>query len=156
MADYAHFDISDAMPFFVDGVGPRPIRGVIMHNTVSHDAWWYKGRKTPPPHIAECESVELAAQLIEKHREARKASLRDVNDVFHLIHCPWALVGPKNLTLMIPTLHRQGPQLRDMKEWVKGNCEGDVCILSGTYKRRISFATEDDYLLGHLTFHGTF
>lgn len=152
MPDYAHFHLEDGLPFYITGVGPRPIRGTKMYNSF----FTYRWGKQPLPQLCECETTQLADELLEKHPNAQRASRTDLQQAFTKLEAPWALVGPLKLSMLIPSVWSTGPALSDMKAWVKGNCEGDVCILTGSSYRRISFATEDDYVLGHLTFHGSF
>jgi hypothetical protein len=147
--DYAHFNLDEGQKFFLEGIGPRPIRGTLMHVYARTS---YYGGKALNEHIAECDTLELAEKLLNQSPSARYATLNSINAAFNLIECPWALVGPRKLTIMVPSVFAKGSPLSDMKSWVKNNCTGDVCILSGSRQRRISFASEEDYLLGLMTF----
>lgn len=143
MRDYSHFHIDGAEEFCLVNVPRRPTHGVrlIAHqNTYGNTNW-----------IAECETAQVADKVLAHHPTVRRADARTLNPIFRQLECRWALVGPAALTLYLPTSHDNGMRYGLLREWLRTNCEDDVCVLSATYERRLSFSSESDYILTKLT-----
>lgn len=119
--------------------------------------------------VSECDSIALANTLMLRYPAARQCQLRDLNEVFEKLSCPIGLAGSSNMIVFVEGLHKrndpvrpstnfrwpsaeQGRSLRSWKEWLAANCRGNVCILNGTYQRRLSFAHEEDFILAKMMF----
>ena len=138
------------------GLGKRPIRG----GTV-HDYWddpsnrWLRPSGTT---LMEFEDAASAYTVIEKYRQngqLRHGQLRDFNDpfIFRSLICSWALVGPKNLCVFLNSALTNGMPYRELRDWLATNCVGEICILSSPKMHRVSFSSEEDYILTKLSFN---
>jgi hypothetical protein len=145
MANVAHFQITDAAGLFIASAAKlRARHGVIKHRGPEPGQWGTS------EYLYECEHWRLARDLL-RDMNNRQATLREFNLFFSQIVCDWALVGPRELTIEVPTTHRNGVAYHELRNWINASCEGEVSIMSATYARRINFASEDDYVLARLT-----
>jgi hypothetical protein len=109
-------------------------------------------------YFVECDTRDIAIKIVSANERAIMAKLRDANEHFGDIDWSEVRVGPASMCVEVSTVHvelrqgKKGISYRALRNWLERNCEGDISIVSATYKRRLSFSSESDFILAQLTF----